>query len=74
MDERNMSDWIDVDIGDEVTMPFGLIVEKRNHNGRTQFRNPIIKPVCNIAYLALFPNSKPQEQHRCPESPHQLMN
>jgi len=59
-----MSNWVDVDMGDMVTMPYGLIVEKRNHNGRTQFRNPIIKPVCNIAYLALFPNRKPRENRK----------
>lgn len=57
-----MSNWIDVDIGDEVTMPIGLIVEKRIHNGRTQFRNPNIKSVCDPAYLALFPDlPEPQE-------------
>lgn len=48
-----MSDWIDVDIGDEVTMPVGIMVEQRIHEGKKQFRNPIILPVCSPEYIDL---------------------
>lgn len=58
-----MSKWIDVDIGDEVMMPTGLIVEKRIHNGKTQFRNPTIVSACSPEYIDLVQSigEQPQE-------------
>ena len=59
-----MNNWIDVDIGDEVTMPVGVMVEKRTHNGKTQFRNPVILSVCSPEYIDLVQSigcSKPRD-------------
>jgi len=49
-----MNKWVNVDIGDEITMPVGVIVETRIHEGKKQFRNPIIRPVCDIEYLDIL--------------------
>lgn len=62
-----MSKWVDVDIGDEVTMPVGIMVEKRIVDGKTQFRNPIILSVYSPEYIGLVQSigsPKPQENRK----------
>ena len=47
------TEWVDVDIADEMLMPARVCYETRIVNGRRQIRNPGIVPFVSEEYLQL---------------------